>query len=88
MRRSTAFAEILFTSVAKPDTKDLRNSFALFFAQSLVQCDGLGALTATGSIAMRIPQGAREANPPANFLDQSFAGERLLAIFLHGHSAA
>src|SRR5678816_876649 len=82
-RGSTAFPEILLAAVPKPDTKRLRDLFALFLAQRLVHCDRLGALTAAGSIAMRIPQRTRKANPPANFLDQRLAGERLLVLFLH-----
>jgi hypothetical protein len=78
--------KIFFAAVAQPHSQRLRHLFAFSLAQRFIKLDGFFAFAPASPVVMRVPIAARHANPPARFLDEGLAGQRLVGMFLAGHS--
>ena len=74
-------AEVFLASVAEPDAKDLRNLFALLFAEAFVKGEPLFSFAAAGGVAMRVPKASGRADAAASFRNQRGAGQRVGALF-------
>jgi hypothetical protein len=75
------FAEVFLTAIAEPYSKDLRNLFALVFAEAFIERERFLSFAPAGCIVVCVPKDPRGADAPASLLDQSFSSERLVGLF-------
>ena len=82
-------AKVFFGAIAEPDAEGLGDLFFFGLGEAVVELEGAVAFAAAGFVLVGVPVGAGETDAAGGFLDEGFAGEVgvVLFVFLGGHGA-